>query len=571
MSRLGGLTEEQYQSAHARAVARRVGAARNDPAECFGFVMREETTRRAIRVLPHQQLLFAFVMAHERSVVRMPVGASKTYCMSGLTMWLLGQDPTARGAVISSTQLQAQKPVGMVRDYIETSPELRLVFPDLRRSQREKDWWTQIRLVVDRPPGIRDASLTAVGVDGALPGSRLSWLLVDDILDPENTSTPQARAKVRSWFNKVVLSRKDIVGAKVVVTNTPYNPDDLTFALERSGWPTITMDIEGTIRISNADDFVETCGLLRVSDLSEEAGVDVELRLADHDSRTYVDLGYPASDPPDAERDVEDKVPLWPEKFGRAEVEQLRAEFPTVDFNQLFMCVCRDDEGGRVKGAWIEAAKKAGRELRIHKFAAKMPNDLEGCPAFTGVDLGVSKRKKSHRSSIFTFGLQRDRRRRILRVDAGKWSGQEIIDRVRKHHDDFASIIRVETNAAQDFLRQWALAQDIGLPIRAHTTGKNKRDSRFGVESVFVEIENGAWVFPCDPTGHVPESLAILVGDLLYYDPDTHTGDVLMAMWLAREQARSSGALARDYQFGEAGDGSSMDALPGTIAALMSR
>jgi len=52
---------------------------------------------------------------------------------------------------------------------------------------------------------IRDPSLVAVGADGALPGSRLAWIVVDDILDRENTSTPQAREKVHEFFDSTVF------------------------------------------------------------------------------------------------------------------------------------------------------------------------------------------------------------------------------------------------------------------------------------------------------------------------------------------------------------------------------
>lgn len=571
--RVADLSPEDFERAKARAVARKIGLSRTNPSEMFSFVMREETTRDPIITLPHQEVLFDFTMQYDRSVVRMPVGFSKTYCMSALTLWLLGQDATARGVVISSTQLQAQKPVGMVRDYIEVSDELKLVFPELRRSPREKDWWTQTKLVVERPPGIRDPSLTAVGVEGALPGSRLSWLLVDDILDPENTSTPQARAKVRRWFNKVVLSRRDVANSKIVVTNTPYDPEDLTYALEKSGWPTLTMNIEGGIFLSNAADFESP--LLRESELvvEDEEKKTQEYRLIAHDTVEHVDDAYPSSAPPEVGRDIEDRVPLWPERYGRNEIDRLRDEYADAmtDYNQLYMCICRSDESGRVKVEWITKAKTSGRELEVYRFVSKLPKELEDCPTFTGIDLGVSKRNKSGRTSIFTFAVQPDRRRRILDIDMGRFSGKDIVTRIIRAHERFNSIGRVENNAAQDYLRQWVLEEDITIPIRSHTTGKNKRDPRFGVESIFVEIENGVWIFPCDPMGRVPEPIQVLIDDMLYYDPDGHTGDILMSMWLAREQARSSGALARDYKHGQVVTARSAEAPPGAVAALLAR
>lgn len=230
-------------------------AARKSVPRFFDFVMRHEKTNAPLKCAPHQRLIFEFVAAHPRCVIRMPVGTSKTYMMSSLTMHLLGEDPTSRGCFVSATQEQAKKPVSMVRDYIDASQELRLVFPKLQKSSRKTDQWTQDTIVVARPAGIRDPSLRAVGLDGAIDGSRLNWIVVDDILNRENTSTKAARMKVREWFDTSVLSRIDPDGGRIVVTNTPWHLEDLTHGLEKAGWPTITIGVSGDIELSNCDDF----------------------------------------------------------------------------------------------------------------------------------------------------------------------------------------------------------------------------------------------------------------------------------------------------------------------------
>jgi hypothetical protein len=563
-SRADGLTEEQHKSLQARALARRVALARQDPATFFELVFREETTRSKIRTLPHQHVQFDFITAHERCVLRNPVGSSKTYCMSALTAWQLGQDPTSRGVILSATERQAQKTFGFVRDYIETSPELRLVFPNLRRSAREHDLWTQTRMVVDRPPGIRDPSLTAIGENGNLPGSRLSWIFVDDLLDNDNTMTLESRERLRVYFHRMVLSRKDVVGAKIVVTNTPYDPDDLTYALEGAGWPTLTMDVEGDIFVTQTD---WTSEHLRVSDRAEEAGPGAPMRLVAHDSADYLRMAYRDEEPPDPRRDVEDRVPLWPEKFNWPQIAKLKEE-AGEEYDKLFRCRVRRRASNRVQRDWVERAKQAGLALGVNGWARKIPEELAGCPVFTGVDLAVSKRSSAARTCIFTFALQRDRRRRILRIQSDRWSGQEIIRRVRKEHDDFGSIIRVENNFGQDFLKQWTVEKDVGLPIKGAPTGRNKHDPKFGIESLFIELENGAWVFPWDGRV-VAKELDRLIDGILSYSPETHAGDELMAMWLARDQARHSGALRSDYVFGSAAEATG--GSPGQLLSLMTR
>lgn len=553
------ISDQQYRRIEQvqRALLRRAGAARTNPREFFSFVIREEVTQKRVQCRPFQILLFKFVEHFDRCVVRMPVGSSKTFTMAGLSMFLLGKNVTTRGAIISASQEQAKKPVGMVRDYIATSHELKLVFPHLRRSTRLSDPWTQSKITIERPPGIRDPSLSAVGYKGKLPGSRLNWILVDDILTEENTSTEEQRKAVSTWFASTVLSRRDIRGTKIVVTNTPWNPTDLTYQLEKAGWPTLTIDINGNIFFSNTceDDLLPGVPLPREGEFDcddirpSKVGIENKAhRLTAHDSPEFnpdlehLDVADRFAHGDGTYFDEYDVVPLWPEKFGREEIEQLKVEYRANmhQYYRIYECKCRDDESAKVKVEWIEKCKEKARDLGIFTFTSKWTKGN----SFTGVDLGIGKKATNDRTSVFTFAVLPDNHRQILRIDSGHWSGSEVINLLQLHHDSYGSIIRVETNAAQDLIRQWALERNISLPVRGMPTGKNKRSKTHGVESLFVEIENAAWLIPNDPMGGVVESVQRFIDTLLYYNPMKHTGDELMSAWIGLEQARSSGALS---------------------------
>lgn len=563
-----------------RALMRKADRARRDPVAFFSFVMKEEKTHARIEAAAHQRLLLEFVMAHPRSVIRMPVGSSKTFSMAALTLFLLGNDPTERGAMISASQGQAEKPLSMVQDYIEDEqghyPELHLVFPELRPSPRAKDPWTQKKLVVDRPPGIRDPSLVAIGIDGKLPGARLSWIIVDDVLDEENTATPQQREKVKRLFNSTVLSRKDIEGSRIVVCNTPWHPDDLTYSLEKAGWPTLTMDIEGNVTITNAPDFDsdEIRPAYRTKgDLEQDSAGDpvpTVFRLAAHDSAAYdAPLSVQLRDGTrelaanDNRRlagndnaepfDVEEEIPLWPEVFSAEKIAKLRDDYKNAlyEYNQLYRCLCRSDEDAACKVEWIDRCKQLAIEAGHFSFVAEYrgPN-----PTVTGVDLAVGEDEKHDFTAFFTvecipsmqIGSKVYRNlRKILEIDIGRYKGRAIVDKLVDKTRRYNSIARVETNAAQDFLRQWTLDVDVSVPIRAHTTGANKHQRVHGVAGVFIELENGAWLIPTDPhTGQSPAAVQTWIEECLYYrPPPAHTGDALMASWLARAQARLLGTF----------------------------
>jgi hypothetical protein len=486
--------------------------------------------------------------------------------MAAITLYLIGLDPTERGAVSSSSREQAEKPLSMVQDYIEDEseqfPELHLTFPELRPSRRVKDPWTQHKLVVDRPAGIRDPSLVAVGFGGKLPGARLSWIIVDDILDEENTRTPAGRAKVKRWFDSTVVARKDVEGSRIVVTNTPWDPDDITYALEKSpgpAWPTITMSIDGIITIANAPDW--DSDEIRPAQLTRGD----TYRLAAHDSATYGAplVRYDAArrdwvpeqegDVGAVHRDVEERIPLWPEVYHEAKIEEIRAEYAgaTSELNQLYYCRTRTDDD-KVREQHVEKCKRLAIRAGVHRLVKEYRGPW---PVVTGVDLAIGQEEKHDRTALFTFAcvgemVIDDKRYRNLRlildVDVGRYRGRAIVDKVIEKTTRYGSIARVETNAAQDFLRQWVLDVDVAVPIRAHATGVNKHQRIHGVAGVFLELENRAWLIPTDPdTNLCPEPVQTWIEDILdYKPPPAHTGDALMASWLARAEARALGALS---------------------------
>lgn len=562
---------KEYAEALVRAQLRMTTRARQNPAAFYEYVMREEVSKSRIRTLPFQRLMFDFVMANPKSVVRLPVGGSKTYTMAALTMFLLGENPTARGAVVSSTQGQAMKPLALVRDYIEQSAELHAVYPKLIQSQREGDPWTQTAITVDRPFGIRDPSLVAVGVDGAIPGARLNWCLVDDILDLQNTSTPEQREKVRRWFASTVLSRLDAQGSRLVVTNTPWvgptssDTGDLTYYLEARGWPTLTITVWGDVFVTNAPDFDST----EIRPADDCDGPEGRHRLTANDNPELLREYYASEglgEPPNPTKDVDEVVTYWPKRYPRKVVEGIRNDVTAREFAQNYEMRAAGEASDRLEEGWIRQAQIDAQRLGFTGFLPSIeilqsalvesighskddepflftPERAVPIIVATGVDLAVGKKKASARTVLFTIAcIPPNNRRLILDIEGGRWTGKEIIHKVIAKHRAYGSVVRVENNAAQDFLLQWIRDEDVSVPIRAHTTGRNKADPTNGVESMFIEIQQGSWLIPCDARGKSPPPVLSWLQDLRQYTPGEHTGDFLMAAWLADWQAKKMGA-----------------------------
>jgi hypothetical protein len=88
----------------------------------------------------------------------------------------------------------------------------------------------------------------------------------------------------------------------------------------------------------------------------------------------------------------------------------------------------------------------------------------------------------------------------VLALEAGRWTASEIISRIKATHARYRSPVRVESHAAQDYFRQFLETE--GIPVEAHTTGRDRNDSAFGIESFAVELQpyndprndDGSWV-----------------------------------------------------------------------------
>lgn len=515
-----------------QGLLRQAERARADINVFYSMVIRHELTKARLEPAPHQRLLFSFVIHHHKAVVRMPVTTGKTFSMGALALWLLGNDITQRGAIVSASQAQSRKVLSMVADYITEpalNPPLIVVFPWLQKSPRARDPWTQTQITVDRDPGIRDPSLTAVGFDGKIGGSRLAFFVADDLLDDTNTYNEEVRAATESKFDARLMSRLDPVAARAVVTNTPWDRKDLTYHLEtESMWPTLTMDIYGNIRCSNCDPgwlAGEATEYIRPS----------ERRVGDQ----FDWYRLRAHDP-----DTDEEVPLWPERISLETINEIRygrggrGGLLPREFARLYLCDPLADDARRCEAAWIEACKRRGLGMElVERYDGEHPT-------YTAIDPAVGRKKRNDQTIFFTFEVQPDDSRRILQIEAGRMSGPEIIERMLSHQKRYQSQMWVENNAAQDFLLQFAQEKSKTLHVHAHTTGRqNKWDRDWGVESIFTEMQRGAWIIPCDEAGRCHPQVQRFCDDLQYYQPPpAHTGDYLMAAWIGREAARRSSA-----------------------------
>ncbi len=503
-----------------RALLRKAKAAREDLSLFYSLVIKHELTKEPLAPAAHQELMFSFFMQHPQAVFRMPIGTGKTFTMAAITLWLLGRDQTQRGAIVSRTRGQAEKVLSMVADYIsdpDLSAALTLVFPELKKPEVAGAQWTQSKISVARDAGIRDPSLVAVGIDGRIHGARISWLVADDCVDDENSRSSDIQEQTASKFDGRLMSRLDPTGARAVVTNTPWHRNDLTYHLEENaGWPCLTCDIYGNIWITNAD----AAWLVKAE--AELIRPSVQMpgayRLRAHDP------------------DPQETTLLFPERFTHEGIAEIKKRMLPHEFARLMLCQPFDSESARCQKDWIEQCKKRG-------FGTTMVPSYNGNnPTYTGIDIAIGTKLKHDKTVFFTFEYLPDGSKRILDIESGRWEGALVVDKLLQKAKAYNSVVAVETVSAQDFIRQWALDKKKDLLVFAHgTNATNKLSLDFGVESVFSELKNSAWIIPCNADGTVHPEIEYFIDACLFYQPPpAHTPDHLVACWVARERCRKS-------------------------------
>jgi hypothetical protein len=449
-------------------------AARLDFNAFVEAVCVDDETGEPIKQAPIHRRWADLMSQHQRLIIWSHVAAGKTTQATARIVWEIARNPTLRCVVLSNTQGIASKIVKAVAALIKND-KVKRIFPHLKEDPDGPWTTTEVKI---RDNNSKDPSVRAVGLHGALTSARVDLLLVDDILDPECVDTPKNRQKVSEWFRAVALGRLS-ANAKIIIIGNAFHPDDLLHELsKKKGWKWVR---------------------------------------------------FPVKTP--------DGRISWPEQWSQKRIDKALADMGPAEFARQLLCKSRDDDESRFKQLWIDAALKKGNGLElVHKLEDIPEEDRKDCVAVTGVDLGIKKHKKADRTSVFTFLEDPFGNRRLLNIQAGKFTAPEIIHILIDVHRRYGSIIGVENNAAQDFLLQFS-REVTNLPIVPHTTTKKKHDPVLGVEGLAVELANGKWAIPNDNNKVDPE-VGKWIEEMLFYSPKSHTGDTLMASYIARDVAR---------------------------------
>lgn len=418
----------------------------------------------------------------------MPPRHGKTMLASeNFPSWYLGRNPQHYVIAASHTQELADEIGRKVRNQI-AGEAFKAIFRNVGLRQDS----TSAR----RFHTTHDGTYFAAGIGGPITGRGAHLLLIDDpIKGRDKAESRIERNKVWDWYTSTAYTRL-MPGGAVVVIQTRWHPDDLAGRLLRDhadeGWTVVEMPALG------------------------EAG-----------------------------------AALWPEQYSAERLQEIRKRIGERDWAALYQQQPVAREGGTFRWSDIEPA--IGRV----RWTPSLNGDGAGKTICTGVDLATRKGEGNDLTAFAT--VERDGPRfKLLHLHSGRMEAGEILrtmlDIYRRFHSHVARAhFRVEDNAAQAYIVQMARdarqMQALGategelsrLHVRGHTTTAVKRHIELGVPGLAADLEMGRWDFP------EHREMRALAEEMLCWSPDVHTGDRLMALWIAREGLRQSSGSARFF------------------------
>lgn len=431
---------------------------------------------------PHHRLWQRLVDEHDRLVLHAPVEHGKSEQMAIIrVLYEIGRNPGIRVAIVSATaEAQAQKFLQVIRRTIESEPRYHEVFPHVKPETP----WGKDAITVRRNQVQKDYTVQAIGVFGPINGSRLDLIILDDILSFDNTWKDGQRRKTLAWIESEVLTRI-MDGGKFIFIGTAWHPQDAMFELAKRSEFYHHLD-----------------------------------RAIDHEGNLLWSRPYPEA----------------PFGWTKERIEKKRREMGKGAFSRQLLNQPLADDLSRCNSEWFDQCVRP--ELRLGEMPVGEWPGMYEC--VTGVDLGVGPGRDHDETCIFTIVHNKFARTfRVVAIEAGHWRGPEILARLERTYEQWKSRIFVESNAAQEYIVHFLQQKRWDIEVYSHTTGMNKYDECIGVERLFVEFERKEWLIP-GPEEF--DQVRLWRNECLYYHPDSHAGDRLMASWIARRGAELIGS-----------------------------
>lgn len=470
-------------------------------------------------------------------VINCPPGSGKsTLFTHDIPCWLIARDRSIRIQVGSRTERMARTYVGRIKKSLERDAPMRTDADSLTmgiaqdavacvqddygsfRPDGRGDLWRAEGLVVRQLDGValddKEPTVSAWGQDSGFLGGRFDLIIWDDLVDRKNTKTAESKESLREWYSTEAETRLEPGGALI---------------------------LQGQ-RIAH-DDLYRTA--LDMKDLEDRPKYRHVVYKAHDEVRCHGDHGVDAKAWPDG-------CLLDPYRIPWKELEKIAHNTPRT-YSVMYQQEDGDLVGGLIEEEWIKGGvdstgyhapgcldrERDIREVPPHLTDGRAWSLVTVDPSPTewwGVIWWLYDPVTGNRYAIDLIRRKMNPEQFIsLDLDTFDFSG--LIVEIRAESIKLGiplTHVVVEVNAAQRWLLQQPHVQRwmdaTGVVFLPHTTtGMNKSDPKYGVESIGDYFRQGRIRLPYQ-SANARLKVANLVTEGLRY-PDSDTTDMVMSTW----------------------------------------
>jgi len=156
------------------------------------------------------------IIQHPRLCILAARNHGKTYFVDfAYPIWQIINNPRKSGFIFSSTQDQAERILGDIREEIESNPKLQYLIPEIKLK------WGSRHIRCSN--GHR---IYARGFGTKVRGAHPDWIVVDDGLNDETAYSETVRRKQNDYF-KAAITNMINPGGQIIVIGTPLHQSDL--------------------------------------------------------------------------------------------------------------------------------------------------------------------------------------------------------------------------------------------------------------------------------------------------------------------------------------------------------
>lgn len=171
----------------------------------------------------HNELVDVVDSPGDRKLILLPRGHQKSTIITvGWVIQQLLKDPNIRVQIISATWKLSKDLLHQIKA-VMTGTALKDIFGDFTTNQTR--WTTEFIDIAQRTKITKDPTISTAGIDTGKTGAHADLMVFDDIVSPENTTTPEQVRKVTDSFRDCLPLLDP--GGRIVVIGTRYSMGDL--------------------------------------------------------------------------------------------------------------------------------------------------------------------------------------------------------------------------------------------------------------------------------------------------------------------------------------------------------